>query len=53
MDEIITTHNYLPIPIRCYDWSAVRSSYDKGDPIGIGATEQEAINNLIESEIER
>ena len=52
-EKIITTHIYPPIPIRQYDWEAFRCSYDEGDAIGYGRTEQEAINDLINQENER
>ena len=48
--KIITAFVYPPIPIRRYDWNAVREDYDEGDPVGWGATEQEAINELLEME---
>ena len=51
-DKIITSRIYPPIPIRRYDWQAVRESYDEGDLIGHGKTEQEAIDDLIEQEKE-
>ncbi len=56
--KVQTTFEYPPIPVRCMDWSAV--DYDTYDydcdqdgffstcPIGHGATEQEAIADLIE-----
>jgi hypothetical protein len=44
--KIITTHDWPPIPIRNYDWSAVREDYNAGDLIGYGSTEQEAIDDL-------
>lgn len=50
MSEIITSHDYPPIPIRCFDWSAVREDYEPGDLIGTGATEQEAIDDLLRLE---
>ena len=49
---IITSHDYPPIPLRQYDWSAIRNDYDEGDLIGHGRTEQEAIDNLKEQEDE-
>lgn len=52
MEKIITSYDYPPIPIRNYDWSAIRESYDEGDLIGYGKTEQEAIGDLIEIESE-
>ena len=48
--SIRTQHMPPPIPDRRYDWSAVRDGYDAGDPIGRGATEQQAIDDLIEQE---
>ena len=51
--KIITEHVYPPIPIRSCDWLAY---YDGDEPnddgqmkTGSGATEQEAIDNLLES----
>lgn len=52
-DKIITSFDYPPIPIRDYDWSAIRESYDEGDLVGYGRTEQEAINDLKMQEDER
>ena len=51
--KIITSHDYPPIPIRDYDWSAIREDYEPGDPIGTGRTEQDAINDLVACEGER
>lgn len=53
MDKIITSYDYPSIPIRDYDWSAIRESYDEGDLIGYGKTEQDAINDLVLKENER
>ena len=39
-----------PIPIPNFDWEATFIGYDNGDPIGYGATRQEAIDNLLEKE---
>lgn len=47
MEKIITSHVYPPIPIRSFDWSAVRDGYEPGCRIGTGATEQEAIDDLL------
>jgi hypothetical protein len=50
----VRTNNELPpIPIRQFDWSAIDDdTYDGTDdshcPIGRGATEQEAIDDLLE-----
>jgi hypothetical protein len=46
--KIITEFVYPPIPVRCFDWSAVTDSYEPGHPIGNGTTEQEAIEDLKE-----
>jgi hypothetical protein len=44
--------NYPPIPIRNMDWSAVEDNYDGAEdsncPVGHGATEVEAIKDLLE-----
>ena len=44
--EIITRYDPKPSHIRLCDWSAVTELYEGGDPIGYGATEQEAIDDL-------
>ena len=48
--DLKTTFEYPPIPIRNLDWSAIdNSTYDgPGSPIGTGATEAEAILDLLE-----
>ena len=48
--RIITSYAPAPIPWRCADWSAVTSDYDgqETDPHGYGATEEEAIEHLLE-----
>jgi hypothetical protein len=45
--KIRTTHWAKPIPLRQFDWEAVDDNYEAGCPIGYGATEQEAINDLL------
>ena len=50
MDKIITIHDYPPIPIRDYDWSAIRGDYDAGDLVGSGRTEQDAVDDLLRQE---
>ena len=50
---IITIYSPPPIPVRTYDWSAIRQGYDAGDHIGYGETEQQAINDLKEREHEQ
>jgi hypothetical protein len=46
--RIITDYWQKPIPPREFDWSAVLDNYEGGDPVGFGATEQEAINDLLQ-----
>lgn len=49
--NILTEYLYPPIPIRQFDWSAIDDdtySGDPADPIGYGATEQAAIDNLLQ-----
>jgi hypothetical protein len=53
IDRIITNHDYPPIPVRMFDWSAHRDGYEPGEPIGTGATEVEAIADLLDAEAER
>lgn len=48
LPEIITSFWIKPIPTNKLDWSAVLESYEGGDPIGHGATKQEAIADLLE-----
>lgn len=47
--KIKTEHVYPPIPLRMYDWSAIDDdTYDgQGSPMGWGASEQEAIEDLL------
>lgn len=46
--EIITRFDPPPIPIKNSDWVATTDSYEPEDPIGRGATEQEAIDDLLD-----
>jgi hypothetical protein len=48
--KIKTEHVYPPIPIRSFDWSAIDDdTYDgPGSRMGWGATEQEAIKDLMD-----
>lgn len=52
MRKIITSHDTPPIPTRKFDWSAWREGWDMGEYIGYGNTEQEAIDDLIEQELD-
>lgn len=44
--KIVTKYDPPPIPFRDCDWSAVFDDYDLGSPIGHGATEAGAIDDL-------
>lgn len=55
--KIVTHYDPKPIPSRNMDWTAVTDNYDcdcdqdgyfSTDPMGFGATEQEAIEDLQE-----
>lgn len=47
--QIKVSELFPPIPIRRFDYSAVdASTYDLGEPIGYGATPQEAVAELFE-----
>jgi hypothetical protein len=51
--KIRTSFDHPPIPVRKFDWSAIDDdTYDGAEdshcPIGHGATEQEAIADLLE-----
>ena len=52
--KIITEYNPKPIPLRRWDWVAAREDEDGGDGfhVGYGATEAEAIADLLELEAE-
>jgi hypothetical protein len=44
--KIITEYVAPPIPVTKFDWRAAAQDYEPGDPIGYGATEEEAKENL-------
>lgn len=51
--EIHVTYVYPPIPLRCFDYCATFDGYDGApdagpQPVGWGATEDEARENLLE-----
>jgi hypothetical protein len=50
--KIITSYINPPIPVRHFDWQAVFDDYDGDGKVGNGATEQEAIDDLLEKVIE-
>ena len=45
--KVLTQYNPPPIPTRRFDWVACLDSYDEGDPIGWGRTEDDAIEDLL------
>ena len=52
--KIITTYDRKPIPTCKFDWSAIDDdTYEAGCPQGFGATEQQAIDDLLEQIEER
>lgn len=46
--KITTSYVCPPIPVREFDWQAVTDDYEPDAPIGYGATEQQAIDDLLE-----
>ena len=44
---IRTSPQYPPIPVRDLDWQAYVDGYEPGDALGQGATEQDAIDDLL------
>lgn len=44
---ILTNYWPKPFPLRQFDWSATDDNYEPGCPIGYGATEDEAIADLM------
>lgn len=48
-DKIVTRYDPKPIPERRFDWSAIDDDYEPGMPIGFGATEEEAVADLMTS----
>lgn len=54
--KIKTYYDPPPIPLRNFDWTAIDDETyggDPGNPIGRGATEKEAIADLLEQMEER
>jgi hypothetical protein len=45
--KIETRNNQPPVTERRWDWSATTSDYEPGHPVGHGATEREAVNDLV------
>lgn len=50
---VVTRYDPKPVPVRNCDWEATFEGYDCGDPIGFGATEANAIADLMEQIEER
>lgn len=50
--NILTHFINPPIPTRVFDWTATNESYEPGDPIGYGETENAAIIDLLRNEAE-
>jgi hypothetical protein len=48
MRKVRTRFVYPPIPTRNFDWCATFDSYEPGDPIGCGYTEEAAVVDLLE-----
>jgi hypothetical protein len=46
--KIITSYDFPPIPIRCFDWSAYQDGWEPGLPFGRGPTREAAIADLLE-----
>ncbi len=44
--KIVTTYWPKPVPERFTDWEATTEDYEPGMPIGFGATEEAAIEDL-------
>lgn len=47
--KIVTHYVYPPIPIRTMDWAAWFDDVGPEGPTGSGATEEEAIRDLLEN----
>ena len=50
--KIITDYVHPPIPVRRFDWCAYRDGDDEAGPTGTGATEADAIADLLSLEEE-
>ena len=51
--RIRTSHDYPPIPIRTFDWSAWIDGHEENGPYGQGPTRDIATADLIEQLYER
>ena len=50
MTPILVDYDPKPIPVRRFDYVAAREGYDEGCHVGYGATEAEAIADLLDME---
>jgi hypothetical protein len=50
--KIVTHYVCPPIPIRTHDWVAYRDGEEEAGGYGYGATEEEAIKDLLDNEEE-
>jgi len=48
-----TEYSPPPIPPRNCDWSATDDNYEPGHPVGWGATEQAAVDDLVVQLLDR
>lgn len=48
--NIVTSNICPPIPWRTFDWCAYRDGTEEQGPYGYGATEAEAVRDLLEEE---
>jgi hypothetical protein len=46
--RIITRYDPPPIPTNAFNWVATEEDYDLGRPVGYGASEAEAIRDLLD-----
>lgn len=51
-EDVVTTYDPPPIPLRVFDWRATRDEYEPGLPIGFGRTERDAVLDLLTIERE-
>ena len=47
--KIVTHHEFPPIPVRSFDWTAHYDGFEEAGPYGYGKTEAEAVNDLVEN----
>lgn len=47
-EDIFVDFIHPPIPLRSFDYAATSDGYEPGDPIGYGATRDEAAQDLID-----